>query len=193
MSQTGSLNGLSGSVANRLALFGPSVHNGEWYRLITGGFVHAGLLHIAGNMILLYAMGQMLEPALGHARMAALYFAALLAGSFGVMLVSPHAYTVGASGAVFGLFGAAAVGMRQRGISVWQSGIGALILINLVFTFAVPGISIGGHVGGLAGGALVGGYMLRTPPSRRAAIDGTLVAAAVAGVSIVGALAAAGR
>ena len=191
LSQTGSFSGLSGSLGDRLALFGPAVHNGEWYRLVTGGFVHAGLFHIAGNMVLLYAMGNMLEPALGHVRMAALYFAALLGGSLGVMLVTPTAYTVGASGAVFGLFGAAAVGMRQRGISVWQSGIGALIVINLVFTFAVPGISIGGHLGGLAVGALVGAFMLRTPPTRRAVLEGVGVAAVVSAVAVVGSLAAA--
>jgi membrane associated rhomboid family serine protease len=170
----------SADLQTRLALYGPALAKGEWWRLVTAGFVHYGLLHIAFNMVLLYRFGMLLEPALGRARFLALYMASLLAGSFGAVLLSPNVFTAGASGAVFGLFGAAAVGLRQRGIGVWQSGVGGLIVINLIFTFAVPGISIGGHLGGLAGGALVGGYMLRTRPSSRALAEGLVFAAAVA-------------
>ena len=78
----------------------------------------------------------------------------LLCGSFGALLVTPHSPTVGASGAVFGLMGAAAVEMRARQIPVMQSGVGGLILLNLVISFALPGISWGGHIGGLIGGAV---------------------------------------
>ena len=148
-------------LANRLALYGPAVETGEWYRLVTAGFVHAGLLHLAFNMLLLYRLGEALESALGRVRFTVLYFFALLTGSAGALLVSPNVFTVGASGAVYGLLGAVAVGMRQRGASVWQSGIGSLLVVNLLFTFLVPGISIGGHLGGLAGGALLGAVLLR--------------------------------
>jgi len=78
----------------------------------------------------------------------------LLTGSFGALLVNPHSLTVGASGAIFGLMGAAAVEMRARQIPVMQSGVGGLILLNLVISFTLPGISWGGHIGGLIGGAV---------------------------------------
>ena len=86
-------------------------------------------------MYLLYILGQMLEPAIGRVRFAVLYFVALLAGSFGALLLSPDVHTVGASGAVFGLMGAAVVMMRAAGSTPWQSGIGGLIVFNLGFTF----------------------------------------------------------
>jgi membrane associated rhomboid family serine protease len=115
-----------------------------------------------------------------------LYFAALLTGSFGALLLSPTVFSGGASGAVFGLFGAAAVGLRQRGIKVMQTSIGGLLVLNLIFTFVVPGISIGAHLGGIAGGTLVGYAMLRTTPSRRSTIEGVAVAAVVIVVALLG-------
>jgi membrane associated rhomboid family serine protease len=137
------------------ALYGPLVHGQhEYWRLITGGFLHANILHIALNMYLLYVLGQMLEPAIGHVRFAVIYFVALLGGSFGALLLSPHAVTVGASGAIFGLMGAAFFELRERGIDPFQAGIGGLILINLVFSFTFSGISVGGHIGGLVFGSL---------------------------------------
>jgi membrane associated rhomboid family serine protease len=148
-------------LSSRLALYGPAVQHGEWYRLVTSGFVHAGLMHLAFNMLLLYRLGEILEPALGRVRFVVLYATALLTGSFGALVLSPHVFTVGASGAVFGLLGAVAVGLRQRGVGLWQSGIGPLLVVNLLFTFLVPGISIGGHLGGLAGGAALGWVLLR--------------------------------
>ncbi len=143
------------------ALFGSISHfpnlgvaHGQWWRIVTGGFLHENLLHIGFNMYVLYVLGQMLEPALGRLRFGAIYAVALLSGSFGALLISPHAPTVGASGAVFGIMGAAAVEMRARKIPIMQSGVGGLILINLVISFTFSGISWGGHVGGLIGGAL---------------------------------------
>ncbi|MGZ4681351.1 MAG: rhomboid family intramembrane serine protease [Acidimicrobiales bacterium] len=132
------------------------VSNGEWYRLITGGFLHASIIHIGMNMLVLWLIGNQLERVLGHWRFLSLYAAALLAGSFAVMLYDPGIITVGASGAIFGLFGAALAYQRDRGINIMQSGLGGLILINLLITFAIPGISKAGHLGGLIGGALVG-------------------------------------
>jgi membrane associated rhomboid family serine protease len=135
-------------------LAGQGVAHGEWWRIVTGGFLHENLIHIGFNMYVLYVLGQMLEPALGEIRFGILYGVSLLTGSLGALLVSPHSLTVGASGAVFGLMGAAAVEMRARQISLVQSGVGTLIVINLVISFTLPGISWGGHVGGLVGGAL---------------------------------------
>ena len=185
--------GRGGDLQSRLALFGPAVAKGDWYRLVTSGFVHYGLIHIGFNMLLLYQLGSMLEPALGRTRFLALYFAALLTGSFGALLLSPNALTGGASGAVFGLFGAAAIGLHQRGVNVWQTGVGGLLAINLVLTFVIPGLSIGGHLGGLAGGTAVGSVMLQARPSRRATVEGIVFAILVAGAAVGGALWAAHR
>jgi membrane associated rhomboid family serine protease len=132
------------------------VSQGEWWRLITGAFLHdpRNPLHVAFNMYVLYWLGNMLEPALGHARFVALYFASLLAGALGALLLTDvRVFTTGASGAVFGLFGAAFVMQRARGIDPMQSGLVPIILLNLAITFVLPGISIGGHLGGLVGGA----------------------------------------
>jgi membrane associated rhomboid family serine protease len=130
------------------------VAHGQWWRIVTGGFLHENLLHIGFNMYVLYILGQMLEPALGRLRFGLIYGVSLLAGSLGALIVTPHSPTVGASGAVFGLMGAAAVEMRARQIPIMQSGVGGLILINLVISFTLPGISWGGHIGGLIGGAI---------------------------------------
>jgi membrane associated rhomboid family serine protease len=136
---------------------GVGVAHGQWWRIVTGGFLHEGLLHIGFNMYVLYILGMQLEPTLGKVRFATIYAVSLLTGSLGALLVSPHAVTVGASGAVFGIMGAFAVEMRSRRIPLMQGGlggVGGLILINLVISFTLPGISWGGHVGGLIGGAL---------------------------------------
>ena len=98
-------------------------------------------------------MGGLLEPAIGKLRFATIYFVSLLAGSFGALLVEPDALTVGASGAIFGLFGALIVLERQGTYALGGSVMG-LVIINVVFTFAIPNISIGGHLGGLVGGIL---------------------------------------
>ena len=143
-----------GSVGFDFALFGPLVAEGEWYRLVTGGFLHAGLLHLGFNMFLLYVLGGLLEPSLGTPRFVVLYFASLLAGSFGALLVDPNAITVGASGAVFGLAGAVFVIARGRGMDALAGEIGFLIAFNLVLSFVLSNISVGGHVGGLVGGVL---------------------------------------
>lgn len=186
---TGGALGRGGSLQERLALFGPAVAHGEWYRLFTSGFVHYGVIHIAFNMLLLYRFGAMLEPALGRVRFVGLFIVSLLGGSFGAILLSPNAFTAGASGAVFGLVGAVAVGMRQRGINVWQSGVGGLIVINLVFTFLIPGISVGGHLGGLATGSAAGAIMLRTRPTRSSAIAGAGLCLVVAAVAVAASIA----
>lgn len=144
------------------------LRDGQWYRLVTSGFLHFGPIHLAFNMLLLFQLGQLLEPAVGRLRFVLLYVAALLAGSAGAMLLQPDAFHGGASGAVFGLMGAAAVAMHRRGINIFSTGLGTVLLLNLVLTFSIRGISIGGHLGGVIGGAIAGWFMLapnwrRTP------------------------------
>ncbi|MFK8024960.1 MAG: rhomboid family intramembrane serine protease [Ilumatobacter sp.] len=132
----------------------------EWYRVVTSGFLHFGLIHLAFNMYFLYILGGQMEPQLGRVRFVALYFASLLGGSAGVLAIDQGGFTAGASGAVFGLLGATAVGMYQNGINPLRTQIGTLLMINLGLTFFVSGISIGGHVGGLIAGAICGFVML---------------------------------
>ena len=129
------------------------VSAGEWWRLVTGGFLHGGLLHLVFNMFLLWMLGQQLEHLHRPVRYVGLYLGSLAAGSLGVMLMDPMALTVGASGAVFGLMAATVVHQLHRGVNPWHTGLGGLVVVNLFFTFGRPGISIGGHLGGLVGGA----------------------------------------
>lgn len=131
-----------------------------WYRLLTSGFLHFGLIHIGLNMFFLYVLGPMLEPPLGRIRFLLLYLASLLGGSLGVVLLDKGGISGGASGAVFGLLAAAAIGQWRRGINPLSTGIGATLLLNLVITFAIPGISIGGHLGGIVAGSICGYFML---------------------------------
>lgn len=130
------------------------VAEGDWWRLVSCGFLHFTILHVAMNMLLLFQLGQMLEPAIGRVRFGLVYLASLLGGSAGALLVSPDALTGGASGAVFGLMAAAAVGMKQRGINVFSTGLGAVLALNLVLTFTLANVSAGGHIGGALAGAL---------------------------------------
>ena len=132
------------------------VDAGEWYRIFTGAFIHAGPIHLGFNMLILWQAGTVLEPVLGRFRFALLYTAAVLGGSFGALLLTPDTITIGASGGVFGLMGALFVIERSGLLGFARSGVGFLILINLVITFAVPRISIGGHLGGLLAGLAVG-------------------------------------
>lgn len=135
------------------------VAEGEWYRLVTGGFLHGSLIHLGFNMFALWILGQALESPVGRANFGAVYATSLLAGSLGVMVLDPERLTVGASGAVFGLFGYALIAQWARGINPLQTGLGMIIGLNLVITFTIPNISIGGHVGGLIGGLVAGGLI----------------------------------
>ena len=156
--------GLGGSVVNQhqydIALARVFLEQGEWWRVVTSAFLHFGLLHIGMNMLLLWQLGQLLEPAVGGPRFALLYFAALLGGAAGVVMIGADGLTGGASGAVFGLMAAATVGLGQRGVNPFRTGVGATLVLNLLITFAIPGISIGGHLGGAVVGAGVGYAML---------------------------------
>lgn len=136
------------------------VAQGEVWRIVTSGFLHASIIHIAFNMLILFQLGTVLEPRIGRARFLALYTLSLIGGSIGVMLLQPPTTpAIGASGAVFGLMGGIVV-LGKRGRSPLEAGVVGLLVLNLVVTFALPGIAIGGHIGGLVAGAL-GGLVIR--------------------------------
>src|SRR5204862_6084639 len=122
-------------------LNGPAVANGDWWRIVTAGFLHANFIHILFNMFALYVLGSLLEPGIGTPRFLGVYFVSLLAGSFGALLLTPDATTVGASGAIFGLMSAAFIVARHRGLEQLASQIGFYVIINLFFTLGVSGIS----------------------------------------------------
>jgi membrane associated rhomboid family serine protease len=164
----------------------------EWYRLLTAGFLHYGILHLAFNMYMLYLLGQMLEPTLGRVKFLLLYLASLMGGSLGV-LVLDDGLAAGASGAVFGLLGAAFVGQWLHGANPLSTSIGSVLMLNLFITFAWRNqISVGGHIGGLLAGAICGAALLAprhkgVPPWAGYAVPTIVLVAAVAGaVAYVG-------
>jgi membrane associated rhomboid family serine protease len=157
----------------------------EYYRLVTSGFLHFGIIHLAFNMLLLFQLGQMLERALGRVRFGLLYAAGLLGGALGVVLMDTRSITGGASGAVFGLMAAAAVGLHRQGVNVFSTGIGTTLLLNLFITFTIPGISIGGHLGGAAAGAICGFIMMAPKWKPYPLWAGYLTPAVVAVASVV--------
>jgi membrane associated rhomboid family serine protease len=190
----GGLSPRTSSILIDFGLFGPSVAEGEWYRLLTSGFLHISIVHIGFNMFALYFLGRILEPGIGTARFVAIYFASLFAGSLGALLLDPNVLTIGASGAVFGIFGATFVIARHRGIEGLAASIGVVLLLNLAITFGSREISIGGHLGGLVAGVLcalivVAGERGMLGP-RRMPIE-LLGMIAIAVASIVGAIAVA--
>jgi membrane associated rhomboid family serine protease len=183
----------SGSLDQRQFDLGLSlvyVQNGEWYRIVTSGFLHFGLLHVGMNMLLLWQLGQLLEPALGQWRFSLLYFASMFGGAAGALLLTPDGLTGGASGAVFGLMAAAAVGLQQRGVNPMRTGIGGTLILNLLITFMIPGISIGGHLGGALTGAVVGYAMLEPRWTRSSPAIAWIapVVAMILSVALIGAL-----
>jgi membrane associated rhomboid family serine protease len=163
------------------------VAEGEWWRLITATFLHYGPLHLALNMLVLWFIGPALEEYLGRARFLLLYIVSGLAGSAGALLLDPNTLAVGASGAIWGLMGAALV-LELRKINVFGGQVLGLVVLNLVLTFAIPGISIGGHVGGGIGGAvaiLAFSYLQRTPALATIAVAGVGIASVALAVSAV--------
>lgn len=167
------------------------VADGEWWRLVSSGFLHYGLIHLAFNMYALSILGGLIERTAGRLRFGVVYAVALLAGSLGALLVSPDSLTAGASGAIYGLMGAAFALERSRGIPVRSSGIIGLLVLNLLITFGFSSfISVGGHVGGLVGGFLAGAILFdlgRRLRNEQAALAlcGALAAACVLGAVTV--------
>jgi len=144
----------------------------QWWRLITAGFLHAGLLHIGVNMMSLWFLGRFIEQIAGPVRMLLIYAVSLVASGIGVVFLSgPDAATVGASGAIFGLFGALfAIGLKlgRPGMDLIRSNIGILVL-NLIITFTVPAISWQAHVSGLLAGFILT-FLVYFPPRRVAPV-----------------------
>jgi membrane associated rhomboid family serine protease len=182
-----------GEIMHRGELFGPAVAVGhEYWRLLTSGFLHAGILHLGLNMLFLFFLGSMLEPAIGRARFLTVYFVSLLGGSLGALLLSPDAPTVGASGACFGLLGGAIALALERNIPIWESGLGATLVINLIFTFSISNISIGGHLGGVAAGFVAGFVLIRLGERRGRDAIAFATCALLAVAIVAGAVAVAG-
>ncbi|MET7807073.1 rhomboid family intramembrane serine protease [Micromonospora chersina] len=175
-----------------LALWPPpfpteGVATGEWYRLVTAMFLHYGVVHLLLNMWALWVLGRTLEAVLGPLRFLALYLIAGLGGNVAVYLFSnPYSASVGASTAIFGLFAAIFVIMRRLGRDT--SAIVPILVINLIFTFTVPGISVAGHLGGLVVGALMALVLAYAPRMRRTAFQaagGAILLVALLGLVLV--------
>ncbi|MDO0926829.1 rhomboid family intramembrane serine protease [Streptomyces sp. TG1A-8] len=165
---------------NRLELIGQSytpyltgvqgIAEGQYYRLLTAMFLHGGYVHILFNMLSLWWIGGPLEAALGRARYLALYAVSGLAGSaLSYLIAAPNQPSLGASGAIFGLFGATAVLMRR--LNYDMRPVIALLVINLIFTFGMNGIAWEAHIGGLVAGVLTGYAMVHAPRRRRALVQ----------------------
>ncbi len=157
-----SLFGGAGPLAQAGVIYGPAVAHGEWWRMITSAFLHYGILHIAFNMYALWLFGPIMEQMYGHLEYAVIYLLCALGGSVLTILAAPQTPALGASGAIFGLFGLAFIVSRRRHLLLGPqaramlSQVGTLLVLNLIITFSVPAISWTGHVGGLAVGALIG-------------------------------------
>lgn len=161
----------SRDLQRELVLWAPGVAGGEYYRLITSAFMHYGIMHLLFNMWALYVIGPPLEAWLGRLRFGALYGLSALGGSVLVYLLAPiGAATAGASGAIFGLFGATFVVAKRLNLDMkWLV---AIIAANLILTFTVPTISWQGHIGGLVIGALVAAVFAYAPREQRNLIQG---------------------
>ena len=157
---------------------------GEYYRLFTAMFMHYGVIHLLMNMWALWILGRTLEALFGPVRFLAVYLVCGLGGDVAAYVFQPGALTAGASGAIFGLFAVLFVALRRLRLST--ASVVPIIVINLIFTLSVPGISIAGHIGGLATGALVGAGVAYAPRANRNVIQ---VAAIVVAVALLGALA----
>ncbi|MEV8506625.1 rhomboid family intramembrane serine protease [Actinoplanes sp. NPDC051475] len=158
--------------------------NGEWYRLVTAMFLHYGVLHLLMNMYALWILGRDLERVLGPLRFLGLYFLAGLGGNVAAYVFSdPRQLTAGASTAVFGLMAAIFVLLKRLNLSV--APILPVIVINVVFTFAASGISIAGHLGGLATGAIVAAVLAYAPRDKRDLVQGVGLAAMFAILMVI--------
>ena len=145
-------------IAN-FALFAPSVANGKWWLLIMAGFLHGSIIHLLFNVYILWVIGSQLESIVGNFKFVIIYFVSLLGGSLASYWFSPFGtYSIGASGAIFGLMGAMLVAGRKRNLDISQ--ITTLVVINVVIGFVLSGIDWRAHLGGLAAGALITWFLL---------------------------------
>ncbi|MYS21200.1 Membrane associated serine protease, rhomboid family [Streptomyces sp. DvalAA-14] len=164
----------------------------QWYRILTSAFAHENAmppLHIGFNMLSLWWIGAPLERMLGRSRYLALYFVSAVAGSAAVLLLAPSSPTLGASGAIFGLFGATAVFMRRMRYDMRPILI--LLALNLVFSFTWSGVSWQGHLGGLAGGTLIALALAYAPREHRALVQWGTSAVVLVAALVISAIAVA--
>jgi membrane associated rhomboid family serine protease len=174
-------------------LLGPWVHGlHQYYRLLTYGFLHESIIHVGFNMLSLYFVGRSLEPAIGKLYFAAIYFTGILAGAFGALLFTPGSPTLGASGAIFAIFGALIIVARDRRIPLWQSGLLPILIFNFVYTLTVAGVSIGGHVGGVISGFATGWLVVEFGEKRDKRSYVLLGCLAISVLCVIGSLAVAG-
>ena len=176
------------SVQSRFAMLGLAsddngqligIGTGQYYRLLTAAFLHASVLHLLVNMYALYIVGPMLEASLGRLRYITLYLVCAFGGSAASYAFNdPRVLGVGASGAIFGLFGAVLVTQRKTGAPI--GGVIGIIGLNLVIGFVQPGIDWRAHLGGLVIGLLVGAGMVYAPKSSRDLVQAGSVAVAIA-------------
>ncbi|MGN6695531.1 MAG: rhomboid family intramembrane serine protease [Aquihabitans sp.] len=161
----------------------------QWYRLVTSGFLHFGILHLAVNVWSLWTLGRKQEHYAGRLKFGIIYGVSLLAGSMGALVLEPRSLSAGASGATFGLMGAAFLMYRAERIPFSRSPLMTVLIVNLVMTFVAPNISIGAHLGGLAAGAAAGWafYDLARQPGVDKRIPYALCGA-IAVASVVGAI-----
>jgi membrane associated rhomboid family serine protease len=184
--QGGGVYGVGSTIYEKGVLWAPFVANGDYWRLITAAFLHYGPLHLLLNMLGLYWFGSLLERRIGSGRFLLLYLVSGLAGSAGALVISPTNPTVGASGAIFGILGAGLVLEQQRDYVFGGSALG-VIVANLVLTFAwSSSISVGGHIGGLIGGAA--SILALSRFGRGHAAYGRAGALGIAGIVAVGVL-----
>lgn len=176
------------SIYDHFALIPPAVGHGQWWRLFSAAFLHYGIFHIGFNMWALYVVGRLLEPMLGRLRFIVLYVLSGVGGSLLSVLLGPlNEQAAGASGAIFGLFGALFIVARHLNLAT--NGIVITIVANLIFTFAVPNIDWRGHVGGLVVGTVVALILSRAPASARARVQAVGIVGVAAVMSVVGVLA----
>ena len=184
--QGGGVYGVNSTIYDKGFLYAPLVAHGDWWRLGTAAFLHYGPIHLLLNMLGLFWFGSLLEQRIGSGRFLLLYIVSGLAGSAGALVISPTSATVGASGAIFGILGAGLVLEQQRDYVFGGSALG-VIVANLVLTFAWSGnISVGGHIGGLIGGAAA--TLALTRFGRGHAAYGRAGLFGIAGIVLVGIL-----
>ena len=165
------------------------VQQGQWWRLLTSGFLHGSVLHVGFNMYLLYMLGPELERGFGSVRFALMYFGSLAGGALAVMLFDWDQPTLGASAAVLGLAGSMGIALHERGMKPQQSPVFGLVVLNLALPLLVPGISFWGHFGGVLAGLLIGYLVIWLPARSRGSSAGKTVSIGAATVVLISALA----
>ncbi|ASJ75579.1 rhomboid family intramembrane serine protease [Granulosicoccus antarcticus] len=178
-----------GSMTNAGLLYGPLVQEGQWWRLLTSGFLHGSLLHVGFNMYLLYMLGPQLERSFGSLRFSLMYLSSLVGGALTVMLFDWDQATLGASAAVLGLAAVMGIALHERGMKPQQSPVFGLVVLNLALPLLVPGISFWGHFGGVLAGLLIGYLVIWLPARSQGASTSNTVSIGAAAIVLLTALA----